>query len=702
METGLSPDLSRLLSPAEGGVTAPGGRMLGRYRLESLVGRGGMAEVWRAEDMKLGRAVAVKVILAAHATDRNFLDRFVREARVVASLEHPNILPVYDVGEEEELPFLVMPFLEGGTLRDRMQQGPVPLAAAAAFIGQLAGALDAAHEAGVLHRDVKPANVLLGKADRLFLADFGIARLVETETGLTATGMVVGTPIYMAPEQAQGKPASPASDRYALAVIAYELLAGRPPFEGENPLSLMNQHVTTPAPALSARIAGLPAGLDAVFERALAKDPAARHPTSGAFAAAVAAFAPTGVAGAVPPTAPASTAPTVLWEGRPRPVATPPPGLTSDETILTGAGKARKNLLWGLAAALALAAAAGGIFLLRERDKTGTSAPGAAEFAPHVSAVTPTNEDSSKVKEPEAFTSPVSTASAPASLLPDSLSKKSPVLSPSPEAEAKKIAELEARLRKAETELTAGARPAVAPTALPPAQAPAPPPGAENAEEAAAPKNPALKALRPAFLRLDPSQKPDRRLSRGDFEFAVAAAREALKKDPELLEARFLDIFAGGGLAYVNRTDDTASQALVEAFAYSKRVAHRDIGHLAFLLRGPGGSIVPPKGWELALAYGDARGEADALLADALVKRPNNARALLGRAHLRRLQGRTAEFLADLRRAVQANPAPAVRQGVLEVLRAACRNGVGEACTEAELLAASPPPARRRRFPGAN
>lgn len=681
METGLSPDLSRLLSPAEGGVTAPGGRMLGRYRLESLVGRGGMAEVWRAEDTKLGRAVAVKVILAAHATDRNFVDRFLREARVVASLEHPNILPVYDVGEEEELPFLVMPFLDGGTLRDRMQRGPVPLADAAAFIGQLAGALDAAHEAGVLHRDVKPANVLLGKADRLFLADFGIARLVETGTGLTATGMVIGTPLYMAPEQAQGKPASPATDRYALAVIAYELLAGRPPFEGENPLSLMHQHVTTPAPVLSARIAGLPAGLDAVFERALAKDPAARHPTSCAFAAAVAAFAPTGVAGAVPLTAPASTAPTVLWEGRPRPVATPPPGLTSDETILTGAGKARKNLLWGLAAALALAAAAGGIFLLRARNNTGTPATGAAESAPPVQAVTPKNEDSSKAKEPGAFTNAVSTASAPASLLPDSLSKKSPVLSSPPVSERPRAA---------------------APVPTPPPPTPAPPPAAENAAEAAAPKNPALRSLRPAFLRLDPSLKPDRRLSRGDFEFVAAAAHEALKKDPELLEARFLDIYAGGGLAYLNRSDDAASQALVEAFAFSKRVAHRDIGHLAFLLRGPGGSVVPPKGWELALAYGDARGEAETLLADALAKRPNNARALLGRAHLRRLQGRTAEFLADLRRAVQANPAPAVRQGVLEVLRAACRNGVGEACTEAEQLAASPPPARRRRFPGAN
>ncbi|HQR46780.1 MAG TPA: serine/threonine-protein kinase, partial [Thermoanaerobaculia bacterium] len=342
------------------------GRMLGRYRLEDLLGRGGMAEVWRAEDTKLGRAVAVKVIHDEHAGDRNFVERFLREARVVASLEHPNILPVFDFGEEEGLPFLVMPFLEGGTLRDRMQAGPAPLAKAALWIGQLAGALDAAHEAGVLHRDVKPANVLLGKGDRLFLADFGIAKMLETATGLTATGMVVGTPLYMAPEQAQGRPASPATDRYALAVIAFELLAGRPPFEGENPLSLMHQHVTAPAPALSERISGLPAGLDGVFARALAKDPAERHATSSAFAAAVAAFAPTGIAGAVVSTAsPASravaTAPTVLQPDRARAVATPPPGLTSEETILTGRGAARKRRLSGLAGALGLAASGAGV-----------------------------------------------------------------------------------------------------------------------------------------------------------------------------------------------------------------------------------------------------------------------------------------------------------------------------------------------------
>jgi serine/threonine protein kinase len=310
VQTGLSRDVSWSLTAAEERLSGPSGRMLGRYRLETLLGRGGMAEVWRAVDTKLGRPVALKVISADHAADRSFVERFLREAKVVASLEHPNILPVYDAGEDEGRPFLVMPFLDGGTLRDRLQGRPVLLGVAAGWIGQLASALDAAHEAGVLHRDVKPANVLIGKGDRLFLADFGIARMLGSGAGLTGTGMVVGTPIYMAPEQAQGHPASPASDRYSLAVVAYELLAGRPPFDGESPLSLMHQHVSSPAPALSTCVGGLPAGLDAVFATALAKEPEARHRTCEEFAGAIALFVPTGIAGAAL-SGPAATAPTI-------------------------------------------------------------------------------------------------------------------------------------------------------------------------------------------------------------------------------------------------------------------------------------------------------------------------------------------------------------------------------------------------------
>jgi hypothetical protein len=259
------------------------GQTLGRYRLEASLGRGGMAEVFRARDERLGRTVAVKVILPSFASEPHFAERFLREARMVASLEHPHILPVYDSGDENGVPYLVMPYLQGGTLVERMAAGAVSPGSALRWIGELATALDAAHAHGVLHRDVKPANVLLGAGDRALLADFGIAKSGEAATQLTATGGVIGTPTYMAPELAQGRPASPASDLYALAVLAYEMLTGAPPFSGESALSLLHQHVTTPPPSVRAR-AALPAELDAVFARALAKDPAQRPASARQFA----------------------------------------------------------------------------------------------------------------------------------------------------------------------------------------------------------------------------------------------------------------------------------------------------------------------------------------------------------------------------------------------------------------------------------
>ncbi len=259
------------------------GQTLGRYHLEASLGRGGMAEVFRARDERLGRTVAVKVILPTFASEPHFAERFLREARLVASLEHPHILPVYDSGDENGVPFLVMPYLQGGTLVERMSAGALPPDTALRWIGELAEALDAAHARGVLHRDVKPANVLLGAGDRALLADFGIAKMAEAGTQLTATGVVIGTPTYMAPELAQGQPASPASDLYALGVLAYEMLTGAPPFSGESALSLLHQHVSTPPPLASAR-APLPPALDAVFGRVLAKDPARRPASCREFA----------------------------------------------------------------------------------------------------------------------------------------------------------------------------------------------------------------------------------------------------------------------------------------------------------------------------------------------------------------------------------------------------------------------------------
>jgi serine/threonine-protein kinase len=268
-------------------MTANAGRTLGRYRLERLIGRGGMAEVWEARDQTLGRRVALKIILPGLAGEPRFHERFLSEARAVAALEHEHVLPIYDFGDAEGEPYLVMPFLESGTLAERLQRDDVAPAQAIEWIRQLASALDAAHAAGVLHRDVKPANVMLGGGGRLLLADFGIAK--SSQSGdLTATGIALGTPAYMAPELARGEGATTASDRYALAVLAYELLCGRPPFVGDNALALLHQHLTTPVPAVSAARPDLPAVLDPVFARLLSKDPAERPPSCAALAGEIA------------------------------------------------------------------------------------------------------------------------------------------------------------------------------------------------------------------------------------------------------------------------------------------------------------------------------------------------------------------------------------------------------------------------------
>ncbi len=643
--------------------------MLGRYRLEEPLGQGGMAEVWRATDTRLTRPVAVKVIHASIAKDPQFAERFLREARVVASLEHPNILPVYDFGDEDGLPYLVMPLLSGGTLRDRLRTAPPPPALAAAWIRELADALDAAHAAGVLHRDVKPANVLLGKGDRLFLADFGIAKMVETMTGLTATGVVVGTPTYMAPEQAQGQPASAATDRYALAAVAFEILAGRPPFDGENPLSLMHQHVTMPPPALSSKAAGFPPGLDAVFDQALAKDPAKRPPSCRALADAVAALLPTGPSPVVSATGaaatpapfsapfPSGTAPTVLQprdgtaptvlqprERTPR----PSPSLTSEATILTTGRKKRRALLW-TATAVAAGVVALGFFLKGRRTQ---------EPAP-AAATTGGAATTASAPAPAAAASPAATtASSPITLveIPSSVSASSgPAASRAPDPEDKRIADLEKRVQRAETEARE-AREAAASAAAPrPTEAPPPTPAPPAAPTAAAveeapdqaPAHPAMAAIRE---RLDVRTKPARRLAKEDFEFVAQTAQAVVRERPKNAEARFYLTFAQGGLAYVAGKDAIASAVAAEAVAVLKRTNRQEHRALAQLLTRPDGTIAPPHGWELAIAYGDARGEAMGLLDAALRENPRDQRALRARAMLRKLRGLDPELPAGRRR----------------------------------------------------
>jgi serine/threonine protein kinase len=241
-----------------------------------------MASVWEAHDELLGRDVAVKLLGSHLSEDDRARQRFQREARAAAGLSnHPNVVTIFDVGEHDGRTFMVMELLTGGTLADKLRSGDrISTRTALRWLHEAASALDAAHAAGVVHRDVKPANMLLDQNGRLAIADFGIARLA-LEDQLTATGQVLGTASYISPEQAVGDAATPASDRYALAVVAYELLTGERPFQAEHFAAQARAHVEDAPPRATDRNADLPPEVDGVLERGLDKDPEARWATAG-------------------------------------------------------------------------------------------------------------------------------------------------------------------------------------------------------------------------------------------------------------------------------------------------------------------------------------------------------------------------------------------------------------------------------------
>jgi serine/threonine protein kinase len=250
-----------------------------RYTDVRHIARGGMGDVYRATDTTLGRTVAVKVLAERYAHDDSVKRRFKNEALAAARLsDAPSTVTIFDVGETEEQPFIVMEYLEGGSLEQRLKAGGRPETAdVLRWLEQVAAAVDAGHANGVVHRDVKPGNLLFDSRDEVHVADFGVASAVGLES-LTMTGMVLGTAGYLSPEQAQGQRATPASDRYAIAVVAWELLAGRRPFESESATAEAAAHVNAPIPSISPE-------LDPVFQRALAKGPKERYPTAAAFVA---------------------------------------------------------------------------------------------------------------------------------------------------------------------------------------------------------------------------------------------------------------------------------------------------------------------------------------------------------------------------------------------------------------------------------
>lgn len=265
------------------------GRQFGRYTIQEEIGRGGMARVYRARDTQLRRTVALKVLAPQLALDSEFIQRFDREAVIAANLQHPNIVTIYDVGEYEGLRCIAMEYIQGRTLHAVIQErGALGLVYAIPIIAAVASALDYAHTQGAVHRDIKPHNIMLSGDGRILLTDFGIAQAPEARGGerLTRTGIFMGTPEYISPEQASAQRVDGRSDLYSLGITAYEIITGKVPFSGATP-QLMLAHLQLPPPPLSSVIADQPPELDLVLARALAKSPDKRYATGAAFVTAL-------------------------------------------------------------------------------------------------------------------------------------------------------------------------------------------------------------------------------------------------------------------------------------------------------------------------------------------------------------------------------------------------------------------------------
>ncbi len=343
--------------------------LAGRYALSGLLGRGGMAEVHRARDLRLDRDVAVKVLRTGQAADATFRGRFRREALAVASLNHPRIVAVFDAGEAVvdgvELPFIVMQYVEGRTLADLVRDGSgLPAAEALEMTAQVLDALEHAHAGGIVHRDIKPANVMVAEHDGVKVMDFGIARAAGVDgVTLTGTAMVVGTAEYLSPEQARGRDVDARSDLYSTGCLLYELLTGRPPFTGGSALSVAWKHVQEEPLPPSAHLPGLPAGCDAVVLRALSKEREDRYQDAAAMRAAVRT---------------ALTAPEAPTESRPLGVPAGPAVESPAAPRRRGRVRARRAAV--VAAVVVVAAALAGVHLVRSQHSGGT--PSALVVAP--------------------------------------------------------------------------------------------------------------------------------------------------------------------------------------------------------------------------------------------------------------------------------------------------------------------------------
>jgi serine/threonine protein kinase len=398
------------------------GKTLGNYQILAEIGRGGMAVVYRAYQPSLNREVAIKVLPPQFTFDQQFVERFVREAQAAASLRHPHIIVIHDVAEQNGLYYIVMEILKGCTLRQLIEQeGALPPTRVARIVEQIASALDYAHRRGFVHRDVKPDNIFVGQGDRVTLTDFGIAKAASGHQ-LTKTGMLIGTPQYMSPEQAQGEAVGPATDIYALGIVAYQMLSGRVPFQGTTPHAILYQQIHELPPPLRSVRSGLPPAVDSVLNAALAKEPRARYASAGKFAQALATTV--GGGAPVPPPLPpaARPAPAPARAARaPKPPAPP-----------------RRRLspwLWGLAIVAVAVVALVAILLLgggpSPVDTTATEQALAALWATQTAEAMPTTTQPQPTATPPATTTepPITDTPAP---LPTDTTTATPTGTPTP------------------------------------------------------------------------------------------------------------------------------------------------------------------------------------------------------------------------------------------------------------------------------
>ncbi len=263
------------------------GKQFGPYQVIEPLGEGGMAAVYKGYQPGIDRYVALKVLPRRLAEDPQFVGRFHQEAQILAQLQHPHILPVFDYGQSEGYTYIVMPYIQGGTLVDLIQQKPIPLQEIPTIISQIASGLDYAHNKHLIHRDVKPSNILIDESGNCLLTDFGIAKIFSTATRFTSTGGIIGTPEYMSPEQGQGKKLDRRSDIYSLGIVLYELVTGQVPFQAETPIATVMKHIYDPLPPPRQINHALSEPVEKVLLRALAKEPADRFPMAGDMAAAL-------------------------------------------------------------------------------------------------------------------------------------------------------------------------------------------------------------------------------------------------------------------------------------------------------------------------------------------------------------------------------------------------------------------------------